>query len=171
MVLLLSLATSNSADWESAQETTNSSVSSARTPWYASVSDSPDPASPFSQDAIALFHSLLVVTVPFALFSSYSTPFEFQHIFKLAGPTHLFVTPTLLPLALTSGLSEDRIYILEGNVPGRTSYADLVARARTNSLPRLPIQQAQTDTLAYLAFSSGTSGLPKGTSLPAHLNM
>ena len=107
------------------------------------------------------------MTVPFAMFSSYSTPFEFQHTFNLAGPTRLFVTPTLLPLALTSGLPRDRIYIIEGNVQGHSSYLDLVARARGNKLPRLPIQQAQTDTLAYLAFSSGTTGLPKGTSFLA----
>jgi acyl-CoA synthetase (AMP-forming)/AMP-acid ligase II len=114
-----------------------------------------------SMDSIALLHSLLVMTVPFVMFSSYSTPFEFQHTFKLASPTRLFVTPTLLPLALTSGLSQDCIYILEGNVQGYTSYGDLVARARDNGLPRLPIQQARSDTLAYLAFSSGTTGLPK----------
>ena len=111
------------------------------------------------------------MTVPFAMLSSYSTPFEFQHTFKLASPTRLFVTPTLLPLALTSGLPEDRIYIIEGNVQGHTSYGDLVARARDHRLPRLPIQQAQRDTLAYLTFSSGTSGLPKGALFRAHINM
>ena len=104
------------------------------------------------------------MTVPFAMLSSYSTPFEFQHTFNLAGPTRLFVSPTLLPLALASGLPKDRIYILDGNVQGHASYLDLVARARAYRLPRLPIQQAQTDTLAYLAFSSGTTGLPKGMS-------
>ena len=108
------------------------------------------------------------MTVPFAIFSSYSTPFEFQHAFNLAGPTRLFVTPALLPLALTSGLSQDRIYILDGNVQNYASYLDLVARARAYRLPRLPIRQAQTDTLAYLAFSSGTTGLPKGTLFSAH---
>ncbi|KAF8548348.1 acetyl-CoA synthetase-like protein, partial [Imleria badia] len=46
-------------------------------------------------------------------------------------------------------------------VQGYTSYLDLVARAQDNKLPRLPIQQAQIDTLAYLTFSSGTTGLPK----------
>jgi acyl-CoA synthetase (AMP-forming)/AMP-acid ligase II len=110
------------------------------------------------------------MTVPFAMFSSYSTPFEFQHTFNLAGPTRLFVTPTLLPLALASGLSRDRIYILEGNVEGYTSYLDLVVRALDNRLPRLPIQQAQTDTLAYLTFSSGTTGLPKAVMI-SHGNL
>lgn len=104
------------------------------------------------------------MTVPFVMFSAYSTPFEFQHTLKLAAPTRLFVSQTLLPLALSSGLPGDRIYILEGHVQGRPSYGDLVARAQSNGLPRLPIQPAQTDTLAYLVFSSGTSGLPKGAS-------
>lgn len=104
------------------------------------------------------------MTVPFVMFSSYSTPFEFQHMFKLTSPTRLFVSPTLLPLALNSGLPRDRIYIIDGNVEGYTSYGDLVARAQDNKLPRLPVQQARTDTLAYMAFSSGTTGLPKGMS-------
>lgn len=110
------------------------------------------------------------MTVPFVMFSSYSTAFEFQHTFKLAGPTRLFVSPTLLPLALTSRLPNNRIYIVEGNAQGHTSYGDLAARARDNRLPRLPIQEAQSDTLAYLTFSSGTTGLPKGTLSLAYLN-
>ncbi|KAH7885512.1 hypothetical protein F5I97DRAFT_1810218 [Phlebopus sp. FC_14] len=112
-------------------------------------------------DYVALLHSLLVLTVPFALFSSYSTAFEFRHAVNLAGITRLFVSPTLLPLACTSGLPEDRIYILEGDVNGRMSYQDLVSRVRNLKMSRLPVRSAKRDTLAYLIFSSGTSGLPK----------
>lgn len=68
----------------------------------------------------------------------------------------------MLRLALTSGLPDDRIYVLEGKVEGRTSYADLVSRASNSKMSRLPIRSAKRDTLAYLVFSSGTSGLPKG---------
>ncbi|KAF8125729.1 hypothetical protein EV363DRAFT_1350027 [Boletus edulis] len=123
-----------------------------------------------SMDCIALLHSLLAMTVPFAMFSSYSTPFELQHAFKLTDPTRLFVTPALLPLALKSNLPQDRMYIIEGNVQGYTSYGDLVARARDNKLPRLSIQQAQRATLAYLTFSSGTTGLPKAVMI-SHGNL
>jgi acyl-CoA synthetase (AMP-forming)/AMP-acid ligase II len=104
-----------------------------------------------------------VITVPFALFSSYSTPYEFKIVNSLAQATRIFASPSLLPLALTSGLPEDRIYILEGERDGYTSYSQLVSSARKNhSIPRLPVRHATKDTLAYLAFSSGTSGPPKG---------
>lgn len=112
-------------------------------------------------DYIALVHSLLVITVPFALFSSYSTPYEFEHVNSLAQPTRIFTSPSLLPLALTSGLPEDRIYILEGECKGYTSYDQLVSSARKKNIPRLPVRYASKDTLACLIFSSGTSGLPK----------
>lgn len=112
-------------------------------------------------DYVALIHSLLAIAVPFATFSSYSTSFEFQYTIKLSGATRLFVSPTLLHLALDSGLSDDRIHILEGDVEGHTSYATLVDRVRQNKIPRLPVRPAKKDTLAYLVFSSGTTGLPK----------
>ena len=111
---------------------------------------------------MALIHSLLAITVPFATFSSYSTSFEFQYTIRLSGATRLFVTPTLLHLARDSGLPDDRIYILEGNVEGHTSYPTLVDRVRRNKIVRVPVRPAKKDTLAYLVFSSGTTGLPKG---------
>jgi len=112
-------------------------------------------------DYVALIHSLLVITVPFALFSSYSTAYEFKHTSSLAQPTRIFTSPSLLPLALTSGLPADRIYLLEGENKGHTSYDQLVSSVRTNGIPRLPVRHATKDTLAYMVFSSGTSGLPK----------
>lgn len=112
-------------------------------------------------DYVALVHSLLAITVPFATFSCYSTLFEFQHAAKLSGVTRLFVSPNLLHLAHVSGLPDDRIYILEGEVEGHISYSSLVDRVRLQGMPRLPIKSAQNDTLAYLIFSSGTTGLPK----------
>lgn len=119
---------------------------------------------------IALLHSLLAIAVPFAMISGYSTPFEFKHAVSLAQATRIFVSPSLLPLALTSGLPDDRIYMLEGHIEGRLSYEDLVNRARRNRMPRLPVKHATRDTLAYLVFSSGTSGLPKAVMI-SHGNL
>ncbi|KAG2066899.1 acetyl-CoA synthetase-like protein [Suillus decipiens] len=110
---------------------------------------------------IALMHSLLVITVPFALFPSYSTSYEFELANSLAQATRIFTSPSLLPLALTSGLPEDRIYILEGECNGYTSYDRLISSIRKNHIPWLPVRYATKDTLAYLIFSSGTSGPPK----------
>jgi acyl-CoA synthetase (AMP-forming)/AMP-acid ligase II len=114
---------------------------------------------------IALVHSLLAITVPFALFSSYSTPHEFELVNSVAQATRIFTSPSLLPLALTSGLREDHIYILEGERDGYTSYDQLVSSVRKNSIPRLPVRHATKDTLAFLVFSSGTSGPPKAVML------
>jgi len=112
-------------------------------------------------DFVALIHSLLAITVPIALFSSYSTPYEFKHTTSVAQPTRIFASPSLLTLALTSGLPADRIYILEGENKGHTSYDQLVSSVRKNGIPRVPVRHATKDTLAYMVFSSGTSGLPK----------
>ncbi|OAX30981.1 acetyl-CoA synthetase-like protein, partial [Rhizopogon vinicolor AM-OR11-026] len=112
-------------------------------------------------DYITLMHSLLVITVPFVPFSSYATPYEFNHANSLAQPTRIFTSPSLLPLALTSGLPADRIYLLEGESEGHTSYNQLVSSARKNDIQRVPVRHATKDTLAYMFFSSGTSGLPK----------
>ncbi|KAG1737862.1 uncharacterized protein EDB91DRAFT_1237828 [Suillus paluster] len=121
-------------------------------------------------DYIALMHSLLVITVPFVLFSSYSTPYEFKHANSLAQATRIFASPSLLPLALTSGLPAGRIYLLEGEIKGYTSFDQLVSSARENGIPRLPVRHATKDTLAYLIYSSGTSGPPKAV-MTSHGNI
>lgn len=77
-------------------------------------------------------------------------------------PTRIFASPSLLQLALTSGLPADCIYLLEGENKSHTSYDQLVSSVRKNGIPRLPVRHATKGTLAYMVFSSGTSGLPKG---------
>ncbi|KAG2362829.1 hypothetical protein BDR07DRAFT_1484313 [Suillus spraguei] len=121
-------------------------------------------------DYVALLHSLLVIIVPFALFSTYSTPSEFQHANSLAQATRIFASPSLLQLASTSGLQTDRIYLLEGENKGYTSYDQLIASVRKNSISRLPVRHATKDTLAYLIYSSGTSGPPKAA-MTSHGNI
>lgn len=116
----------------------------------------------FLQDYVALIHSLLAIAVPFVMFSSYATPYEFENAHSLAQPTRIFASPSLLPLALNSGIPAARIYLLEGENKSHTSYDQLISSVRKNSISRLPVRHATKDTLAYMIFSSGTSGLPKG---------
>lgn len=80
----------------------------------------------------------------------------------------MFVSPKLLPLLMESakefGLSDERIHILGESVENRLGFDGLVERAQKKHLPPIVPQPAKKDTLAYLVFSSGTSGLPKGSS-------
>lgn len=114
-------------------------------------------------------HSLLRAAIPFALIPASSTAFELQHLFRTSEATRLFVHPSLLPQALDVsqkvGIVEDRIYILEGRVEGRKNLSGAIAEVRKRQVPRVPSRPVTRDTLAYLVFSSGTSGLPKGVSL------
>ncbi|KAG6883329.1 hypothetical protein C0993_006807 [Termitomyces sp. T159_Od127] len=118
-----------------------------------------------SSDYVALLHSLLALTVPIALIGHYSTPFELQHALQLSKATRLFVHARLLPLVLPVaekvGLSASKIYVLGGNAPGRKSFKEMVEDVKTRKMPLEPVRPAKKDTLAYLVFSSGTSGLPK----------
>lgn len=120
------------------------------------------------QNFVTLIQSLLIITTPISLLSAYGTPFELAHAMRTSKPTKLFVEPALLPNALKAakevGLPESAIYILEGKVEGKTSFEDLIHGVRTRGTPRVPVRPAHKNTLAYLVFSSGTSGLPKGMS-------
>lgn len=120
----------------------------------------------FIQDYITLVHSCLTITTPFALISSYSTTFELKHAFTLSKATRLFVDakllPNLLPVANEVGIPTDKIYLLLGNAPGFKTVHDFVSDTNERRIPFIGIRPAKNDTLAYLVFSSGTSGLPKG---------
>lgn len=71
---------------------------------------------------------------------------------RLSKLTRLFVHPNALPLALEVAreldLSEERIYVLGGSVPGRRSLDDIIRLVRTKKLPRVGVRPAQRDTLA-----------------------
>ncbi len=111
--------------------------------------------------------SLLYLATPFALISSYSTPFELAHALKLAKVTTVFVQARLFPLVLSqakvAGLSRKKIFILGGRIRGRKSFSDMISHVKVNiPVYENKVRPARKDTLAYLVFSSGTSGLPKG---------
>ena len=67
-------------------------------------------------------------------------------------------------MAKDVGIPHDKIYLLGGSVKGRPSFDGLIKRVREKNIPRIGVRPAKADTLAYLVFSSGTSGMPKGMS-------
>ncbi|KAL0574266.1 hypothetical protein V5O48_007695, partial [Marasmius crinis-equi] len=121
-----------------------------------------------SIDYSVLVNSLLAGTTPYALISAYSTRFELLHALKLTRLTRLFVQAKHLPLVISAakevGISPDRIYVMgseQENVDGHRTLAGLIANVQRRGTPSVGVRMVKFSSLAYLIFSSGTSGLPK----------
>jgi len=105
--------------------------------------------------------------------SPYSTSIELNHALTVAQPTRLFIDAKLLdrmlPVCKKAGITDDKIYILkspqiEKEVNGRRTCMSIIHRVRKNNIKTVAVGMAHKDTAAYLVFSSGTTGLPKGHS-------
>jgi acyl-CoA synthetase (AMP-forming)/AMP-acid ligase II len=116
--------------------------------------------------------ALLKIAVPMAFIPSQSTLQETVELLKLSGVTCLCASEQLYPHAAAAakmaGFSENSIFILQGKVAGKASLPHLIENAKARGLPKTATREVQDDTLAYLMFSSGTTGLPKGYFFPAN---
>ncbi|KAF8707285.1 hypothetical protein AX14_013661 [Amanita brunnescens Koide BX004] len=120
-------------------------------------------------DYITFVQACLYIATPFALISALSTPFELNHALKLSKATCLFVDEklflTVLPIAKELGISSRKIFSMSGHVSGRRSFSQLIDETQLRKADIFPVQSVSKDTLAYLIFSSGTTGLPKAVML------
>jgi acyl-CoA synthetase (AMP-forming)/AMP-acid ligase II len=114
---------------------------------------------------VALVHSLLAAGIPFAAFPASPTPYELKYLARVSKVKKVFTSLQNLEnariVAREAGFSEsDGVFVLEGEVKGNRSFDDLVRSVKEPAKDYA--KPVGRDALAYLVFSSGTTGLPKG---------
>ena len=118
------------------------------------------------QEYITLVHASIRLATPFVPISSYSTPFELKYALNLTKATRLFVDEkfltTVVPVATELGIGPNHIYLMKRSSKGIKSLWSIIEDVRRKKILRVDTRAATKNTLAYLVFSSGTTGLPKG---------
>lgn len=121
-------------------------------------------------------HALIGLAVPFVPLSPFATQWELSYCLKKAEVTHVLVHKAyfsaLCLAAAELQLPDENIILFKGNSSLKEvdqdnmkrfqSFQNMVQLVRTKKIPQEPIRPVQPNTLAYLIFSSGTTGSPKG---------
>ena len=122
---------------------------------------------------MVLVFAALAIAVPFCLLPSSPTKGELVYLLNRVKSgaksvrLNLFVHPSLLKLATAgakeAGVSPKHIYTLggEGKRRSHRDLSSLIENMLEKGIPKHPAVPVEKNTLAYLIFSSGTSGLPK----------